>query len=193
MDPALRLHPGQQELTRAQEAEAERFSEASIREQLSTEPVDEQEAETFLQQAYAVAGLSSPARVLWMDGPLPFLALLAPASVEASLRDALRTRVRVSAEAMLDTRIWDDPWGDRVWDWGNQIADSEREIVRASMQAILENVVEADLEPDVMNRLRPQVILGDSVKASVGNSLFSRVWASVGTRVGAGCGIGWAT
>jgi hypothetical protein len=63
------LQPGQQALTPAQEAEALRFAEAYIRAQLSTEPVDEQEAEAWLRQAYAMAGLMSPARIRWVDGP----------------------------------------------------------------------------------------------------------------------------
>ena len=48
MDPALHLHPEQQALTPTQEAETRRFADAYIQTQLSTEPVDEEEAEAFL-------------------------------------------------------------------------------------------------------------------------------------------------
>jgi hypothetical protein len=68
MDPALRIQPGQEYLTSAQEAEAERFAEKYIRRQLSTEPVDEPETERLLCQAYAVAGLPPRnAFTGWMD------------------------------------------------------------------------------------------------------------------------------
>jgi hypothetical protein len=66
----LRIQPGQQALTPAQEAEARRFAEERIQAQLSTEPVDEQQAEAFLRQAYAVAGLVPPQHIQWVDGPL---------------------------------------------------------------------------------------------------------------------------
>ena len=46
MDLALRLQPGQQALTPAQEAEAQRFAAERIEAQLSTSSVDEQEAES---------------------------------------------------------------------------------------------------------------------------------------------------
>src|ERR1051326_6616947 len=53
----LRLQPGQQALTPEQEEEVQRFVEARIAVQLSTEPIDESEAEALLRQAYMVAGL----------------------------------------------------------------------------------------------------------------------------------------
>jgi hypothetical protein len=43
IDPAHRLVAGQEELTSAQEAEMQRFTDAYIQTQLSTEPVDERE------------------------------------------------------------------------------------------------------------------------------------------------------
>jgi hypothetical protein len=70
MDPALQLHPGQQALTPAQEAEITRFAEAYIQTQLSTEPVNEPAAEALLQRIYATAGLAAPSSISWLDGPL---------------------------------------------------------------------------------------------------------------------------
>jgi hypothetical protein len=76
MDPALRLHPEQQALTPAQEAETRRFVEAYIQTQLATEPVDEQEAEAFLRHMYAAVGLDPPPQIFWLDGPRQLDALL---------------------------------------------------------------------------------------------------------------------
>jgi hypothetical protein len=74
MDPALRLHPSQQALTPLQEAEARRFASERIQAQLSTEPVDEQEAEALLKHAYQVVGLATPHHISWVDGPLQLMA-----------------------------------------------------------------------------------------------------------------------
>lgn len=98
MGPALRLQSGQQRLTPAQEAEAWCFAEARIAAQLSAEPVDEPETERLLQQAYAVAGLPPPQHIIWLDGPVPLVALRTPESVwdrvEESVWDRVGTRVR---------------------------------------------------------------------------------------------------
>ncbi len=73
IDEALRLRPGQEALTPAQEAEARHFVAERVRAQLSTEPVDEQEAERWLRQAYEAAGLEPPKTIIWLDGPLQLL------------------------------------------------------------------------------------------------------------------------
>src|SRR5215831_15941866 len=93
MDPALRLQPGQQELTLAQEAEARRFAEECMQRQLSTDPVDEQEAARLLRQVYALAQLPPPQRIEWLDGPLQLFAVLAPPSVETVVRDRVEAIV----------------------------------------------------------------------------------------------------
>src|SRR5262245_47570321 len=109
MDPALRLHPGQQALTAVQQAEARRFVEAYIQSQLSTEPVDEQEAEAFLRQAYQVVGLPAPASIRWLDGPLELLTLLGALSrqgrVEESLWPSIGDHLRERVEAEIAARI----------------------------------------------------------------------------------------
>ena len=61
IDPAHRLVAGQEALTPAQEAEMQRFTDAYIQTQLSTEPVDEREAEALVERAYVLAGLDAPA------------------------------------------------------------------------------------------------------------------------------------
>jgi hypothetical protein len=100
VDPALRLQPGQQELTPAQEAEARRFAEAYIQTQLSTEPVDEQEAEAFLSQAYEVVKLAPPRHIHWLDGPLQLVAVLAGDEAEVFVEDGFKERVSHC--------VWDD-------------------------------------------------------------------------------------
>jgi hypothetical protein len=75
MEPHLRIQPGQQTLTPAQEVEARRFAEERIAAQLSTEPLDEPETERLLRQACAVAGLPPLQRVVWLDGPLQLVAI----------------------------------------------------------------------------------------------------------------------
>jgi hypothetical protein len=76
MERALLLHPDQQSLTPAQEDEAKRFAEAYFQRQLSTEPVDEPQAERLLKQAYQVAGLAPPQHIHWLDGPLQLVGRL---------------------------------------------------------------------------------------------------------------------
>jgi hypothetical protein len=127
MDPALRLQPGQQALTPTQEAEARRFAEESIQRHLSTEPVDEQEVEAFLRQAYQAAGLDPPQRIHWLDGPLQLVAVLAPSSMGASVLDRVGGSVGESVEASVGASV-----GDSV---RASVAASVGDSVRASVQA----------------------------------------------------------
>ena len=66
----LRLHKGQQTLTPEQIAEGRRLTEKRIRDQLDTAPVDEDQAESLLWQAYAAAELPPPRHIHWLNGPL---------------------------------------------------------------------------------------------------------------------------
>src|ERR1051326_4683982 len=90
----LRLQPGQEALTPEQEVEAERFAKARIEAQLSTEPVDEPEADRLLQQAYEVAGLPPPERIHWVDAPLPLMAALTLKNMRDSVYECVWSRVR---------------------------------------------------------------------------------------------------
>jgi hypothetical protein len=69
LDPTLRLLAGQETLTPAQEAELQRFTDAYIQTQLSTEPVDEQVAQALVERAYSLARLDAPGQIEWLDGP----------------------------------------------------------------------------------------------------------------------------
>jgi hypothetical protein len=74
MEKALRLRPGQENLTSAQAAALERFCDERIEEFLSITPVDEPAVEEHLAHAYSAAGLPPPAEVYWLDGPLELVA-----------------------------------------------------------------------------------------------------------------------
>src|ERR1051326_5222536 len=122
MDPALRLRPGQRILSPAQEAEAQRFAAERIAAHLATAPVDEGEAESFLRQAYAAAGLPAPQHIRWVDGPLPLVEALEPARAEVDVWEKVGVSVRAGAEARIRARIRasvdasiGDRIGDRVW------------------------------------------------------------------------------
>ena len=60
MDEALRLRPGQEDLTPVQAAELERFCDERIEGFLSTAAVDEPAVEERLVHAYTAAGLPPP-------------------------------------------------------------------------------------------------------------------------------------
>jgi hypothetical protein len=94
------LQPGQRGLTPEQEAEARRFAEASIQRHLSTEPVDEEETEAFLWQAYEAAGLTPPHHIHWLDGPLELVAALAREYEWIEVDDVFTERVSYC--------VWDD-------------------------------------------------------------------------------------
>ncbi|HLV98685.1 MAG TPA: hypothetical protein VKT82_08420 [Ktedonobacterales bacterium] len=157
----LRIQPGQQALTPEQEAEARRFAEERIQAQLSTEPVDEQEAGALLRQAYEVAGLAAPQRIQWVDGPLQLVAVLAPPSVRDSVSAS------VDAGALLSV-------GESVV---NSISASVRGRVEESVGESVEERVWSSVEESVWISVR------DSVSASVGDrvrdSVRDRVWRSI--------------
>jgi hypothetical protein len=120
MDESLHLRPGQAALTAAQIAEAERFADARIREQLSTEPVDEPAAEALLAEAYAAAGLPPPEQVYWLDGPLHLVAALTPPGVldrvKARLDSQLLERVApLARDSGWDASAWWGPASPSVW------------------------------------------------------------------------------
>ncbi len=98
-----RLRRRQQERTPAQNAAAARpdddFEEEYIRTHLSTEPVDEQEAEAFLRQAYEIVGLAAPQHIHWLDGPLQLVTVLAGDNGWLYIEDRLKESISPS--------VWD--------------------------------------------------------------------------------------
>jgi hypothetical protein len=173
MDPTLRLQPGQEALTPAQEAEARRFADECIRTQLSTEPVDEPEAEALLRQAYAVAGLEPPKQIIWLNGPLQFGAVLGPESVwdhmwdsvEGRLRASVEDRVRESVDTSVDTSVRVSVWH-RVLD---RVRNSVGANARASVRASVRDRVWESVTASVRDRVQASVTarVWDSVRASV--------------------------
>ncbi|MBV9258498.1 MAG: hypothetical protein JO215_10810 [Ktedonobacteraceae bacterium] len=110
MERHLRLQPGQQELTPEQEAEARCFAAERIAAQLSTEPVDERDAEAFLRQAYDVAGRAAPQQMHWLGGPLQ-LVEEAPQYLRDNPGNHLRVSVRTSlwnnVRANVERSLWE--------------------------------------------------------------------------------------
>ena len=167
MDSALRLQPGQQKLTGAQEVEAWHFGEAYLQTQLSTEPVDEQQAEAFLCQAYAVAELPPPARISWLDGPLQLVASLAPGSVGDRVRGGVG---RFGIWDSVDERVLDSVWRRE----GDRVQASVGKSVYASVLGSVENRVEG--------------IVWDRTGASISAAVDANVRASVRDMVRAAMG-----
>lgn len=110
MEPDLRLQPDQQALSPEQEAEARRFAASRIAARLSTEPVDEREAETFLRHAYEMAGRAAPQQLHWLDGPLQ-LVEVAPQYLRDNPGNHLRVSVRTSlwnnVRANVESSLWE--------------------------------------------------------------------------------------
>jgi hypothetical protein len=120
IDEALRLRPGQEALTPAQEAEARRFVAERVRAQLSTEPVDEQEAERWLRQSYEAAGLEPPKTIIWLDGPLQLLSFppeVAPTvwlGVGGQVGGQVGSQVWYQVEAQVREQVRRQVW-EQVW------------------------------------------------------------------------------
>jgi hypothetical protein len=164
--PHLRIQPGQKALTPEQEAEARRFAEACIQAHLSTEPVDEPEAEALLRQAYAVVGLVPPQHIYWLDGPLQLVAVRSPVHVDASVRESVKNVAK------------------SVWESVKNVPENVENIARAKMWDTL-NPSEWDSVVGVV-RDRVWVPRGENnVRKSVENIVGDSVNASVCTRVGA--------
>jgi hypothetical protein len=187
MERALQLHPGQQALTPAQEAEAERFAEAYLRRLLSTEPVDEAEATALLRQAYQEAGLAAPRHIHWLDGPLQFLAVLAPPGLWNSIKASIRASVSDSIRASLWRSLGDSdhfPSSVGASLWAN-VRESVETSVGASLWASIREIVKASLGVSLWASVTHpiQVSLGDGssshVLASGGYSVYYSFWDRV--------------
>src|ERR1041385_1902675 len=112
MERALQLHPEQQALTPAQEAEVARFAAERIQTQLATSPVDESAAEALLKHAYEVVGLSPPSAIQCVDVPLELVTILAPLSIGqgfgdtwTSVRERIRDSIVDNVEATIATSV----------------------------------------------------------------------------------------
>src|ERR1051326_4095066 len=163
----LRIQPGQEALTPEQEAEVKRFAEARIEAQLSTESVDESEAEQLLRQAYAVASLPLPTHIHWLDGPLQAVAALAPPSLEASTRTIVEASLGGSFGTSIQTSLWAN--------------------LKASLWASIEADLGYSINHRVWNRIAARVwfAIGDLVKDSLWESVDTEkdfLWPSLHIR-----------
>ncbi len=121
-----------------------RYADEKISKYLSTEPVNEKEAEKHITEAYRVANLSIPKNFIWYDSPKQFTASVGDsvgasvwasvwdsvwASVRDSVGDSVGASVRASVWASVGASVWASVWAsvrDSVW-------DSVRASVRASV------------------------------------------------------------
>jgi len=108
MDSALRLQPGQLELTPEQEAYAQQFIEARMVAMLSCASVDEAEVEAYLHAAYGVAGLEPP-QVRWFDSPPAFVAAHVPEHERDNQEANLLEMISSSIEGSLASLDIDHP------------------------------------------------------------------------------------
>ena len=182
IDPARRLHPGQQRLTPEQEAEARRFAEERIRARLSTEPVDEQQAEAWLRQAYWVAGHPPLRRIYWLDGPHHLAEVFAPLNRADHVRGNIRAIIRGRIAYYLD-------WvSDRV---RATIMDRVGQSILDSIRANVSDHVRASFSDDRWASVGRS--MGDGIRdrvrasgASVRPGLRARLWNSVEISVRSG-------
>ncbi len=187
----LQLAPGQTELTPEQQAEAQHFAAERIATQLSTAPVDEQEAETWLRQTYQVAGLEPPSTTLWLDGPLDLVGLFVPSSVEARVDARAWARLIAGVGENVGEYIWASAWKRVGADVAFRLQGSVRRAVGSRIEANVETPVyrlartriEASVEADVWSRVstsaRPKVKAGlwEGIRASVAASISASVRA----------------
>lgn len=155
MDQQLRLRRGQQHLTLEQRAEAEHVAALCLQRYLSTEPVDEQEAEGYLWRAYEAVGLAAPRHVHWLDGPIELVSVLAHESGATFVQDDLKDHTAHC--------VWDD------------IARESREIdlLRNDMRRTVDYRVRS-----VVRRVRDS--LPEGFGPSWGTGVAGGVWTTIG-------------
>lgn len=189
MLPCPKIVPGQKELTPQQVAYARRFAQERIAAMLSTESIDEQEAERHLREAYRIVGIEPPTTIRWFDSPLAFVLASVPDSVWEGLRVSVWDRMWARVWDRVQHRTWanvgDHVVGDRVWDrvvvdgmaW-NRMQDR---VAGNRVRARVWDRVEDSMRDNVRNSMRNSV--EDSVEASVWDNVRARVRASVGARL----------
>jgi hypothetical protein len=178
--PHLRLHPGQEFFTIAQEVEARRFAAERIEAQLSTAPVDELEAERLLRQAYAVAGISPPEHIRWVDGPLELLAGVLPSTLEGSAIDTLDD-VWANLRARVQASIGEDVKGSLL----NSIEHRITTNIPIGIWGRLSYSIAASMEESVLDRVGEsiEVCVDDWVEASLRASLKASVLDGIEARL----------
>jgi hypothetical protein len=175
IEAALRLHRGQQTLSPEQQAEARRFTEERIRAQLDTAPVDEDQAESYLWQAYAAARLPPPRHIHWLDGPLELVAVLGHDEAAIFVEDSVTARVSQC--------VWDD--ASREGQEMNALQEGGRTSVLSTVDARVSRIwerVEKSLPPHFRTN-SPVMQPGWSVWSDVSHPVWERVRDAVGWSV----------
>jgi hypothetical protein len=156
MEPSadsLGWRAGQRQLTPDQEADVKRFARAYCHDQLSTEPVDEEEVEACLRQVYAAVGRAAPPQIRWLDGPLQL--------VDAFDSNGVGERVAAS--------VWDD------------VADTLTDALKADLWRILgtnlKDVLWAFAEDSILAG-EPVTALDLDIASALGVSLGDSQWRS---------------
>ena len=114
--PCRKIRRGQKKLTPKQYDYIDQFVEERIAAILSTDPIDESEAEQHLRAAYRVAGLE-PVLVRWFDSPVAFV---------LALFSSEKTRV--------ENNVWDSIVGDVIGSVENSVLDSVLYSVHSTVQ-----------------------------------------------------------
>jgi hypothetical protein len=165
MEEALRLRPRQENLTSAQAAALERFCDERIEEFLSIAPVDEPAVEEHLAQAYLSAGLSPPAEVYWLDGPLELVAAWTPPGVLEKIKARLNQRMLAQLAPSAQAVAWKSSAAS-VWlnvrvgvrgDEGSVVDEAGLSTLQACIKARLESRLRAAISSRILPLLNTSV------------------------------------
>ena len=187
----LKLKPGQTELTPEQQVEAQRFAAERIAAQLSTAPVDEQEAEVWLRQAYQVAGFAAPSTIFWLDGPLDLVDMLVPSGAEAMVDARGWARWIAGVGENVGEHLWETAWNGVGADIPFRLQVSVRanagERVRSSVSTTIALLARASVEASVEARVwvKVRTSVRPKVKASLWESIRARVDESISASISA--------
>ncbi len=102
--PCPKIVQGQRHLTPEQAVYAREFARERVAAMLSTEVIDEREAEAHLCEAYRADKREPPATIYWLDSPLSFVL----ARIRADVLKALSTyccRVLLQERRAIDASI----------------------------------------------------------------------------------------
>jgi hypothetical protein len=115
--PCPRIARGQQHLLPEQETYLHQIFQERLAAVRTCAPINEQEAEGYLSQAYRVLGLAAP-RIRWFDSPLAFLAAYTPQWVSHSSGTELGENVHGQIQALVEhvlLGIWEST-SEPIWD-----------------------------------------------------------------------------
>lgn len=115
--PCPTIARGQQQLLPEQETSLRQFFRERLAAMCACTPINEQEVEEHLSNAYRVLGLEAP-RIRWFDSPLAFLAAYAPQWESNSSGTELGKNIQGQIETLVEhvlLGIWDSA-SQTIWD-----------------------------------------------------------------------------